>query len=126
MRKNFLEEPKFILIPVIDVLLAVFLFLAVLAFKNTFVSLPIELPQGAGAVVEGKLLNIFVDADGNVYLDGKRITFDELLAIVKARGVEAVNLFADKDTPYGVVIELLNKFRKNGIYGVNLILKKES
>jgi biopolymer transport protein ExbD len=124
MRKKFLEEPKFILIPVVDVLLAVFLFLAVLAFNNTFVSLPLELPQGRGAALEGKVLNVFVDADGNLYLDGRKVTFTELLGILKGRKAEAVNLFADKKTSYGAVVELLNKLRENGVYAVNLVLKK--
>ena len=124
-KKPFLEEPRFILIPVIDVLLAVFLFLAVLAFQNSFVSLPILLPKGSGAVVSGKLLNIFLDREGNLYLKGKEVSLNDVLNLIKREKIQTVNVFADKRTPYGRVVELLNELRSNGIYGVNLVLKKK-
>jgi len=122
--RKFLEEPKFILIPVIDVLLAVFLFLAVLAFKNSYLSLPLELPSGKGVEYTAKVLDIFVDAKGNVYIGTSKVSLNKLKAFLKKTKPEAVNLFADKRTPYGEVISVLNLVREAGITSVNLIVKK--
>ncbi|HIC08568.1 MAG TPA: hypothetical protein EYO62_00725, partial [Aquificales bacterium] len=61
MRKPFdgqSDEPKLILIPLVDVLLAVFLFLAILAFKTPYVSVFVQLPKGEGTEANLKTLNL--------------------------------------------------------------------
>ncbi len=124
LRKNFQEEPRWVLIPVIDVLLAVFLFLAVLAFQKTLVAVPVELPRGEGIAAPLKYLSVVITPDGKIEVGKKVLTLEKLGELVESKKPDAVNLYADRKTPYGVVMEVFNLLRKKGVDRVNLFLEK--
>ncbi len=122
--KDFLEEPRWILIPVIDVLLAVFLFLAVLAFKGQYVAVFINLPTGKGSELPPKVLNIVVNRQGQIFIGEKSFSPDQLKEFLREKKPSLVNLMAARETPYGVVIKVFNLLRDEGIVNVNLVLKR--
>jgi len=123
-KKNF-EEPKLVVIPIVDVLLAVFLFLAILAFKTPLVSIPVHLPKGEGVATDTKILSVVVDKDGKLLIGGKVVTLDQLLEQIKKEKPQLVNLMADEKTPYGVVAKLLSSLRETGVQNVNLVLEQK-
>ncbi len=123
-RKPF-EEPKLVLVPIVDVLLAVFLFLAILAFKEPFISVFVQLPSGNGEKIQNLPVNILIDAKGNIFLGKKKISFNELEKFLKEKNPTTVNIYADEKTPYKYIAEVLSLLQKLKIYGVNLVMKKK-
>ncbi len=124
--KEFFEEPKLVVIPIVDVLLAVFLFLAILAFKTPFVSVFVQLPKGEGKEANLKLLSVAIDKNGKLSVDGKPVSKEQLVEILKERKPFVVNVMADRDTPYRYVADILSTLQGLNITNVNLILKKNS
>jgi len=122
--KEYFEEPKLVVIPIVDVLLAVFLFLAIIAFKTPFVSVFVQLPKGEGKEANLKIINISVDKEGKLLFEGKVVTLSKLKEILKERKPFVVNVTADERTPYKYVAKLLSTLQEIGITNVNLILKK--
>jgi biopolymer transport protein ExbD len=122
--KEYFEEPKLVVIPIVDVLLAVFLFLAIIAFKTPFVSVFVQLPEGEGREANLKILNISVDKDGKILLGDKIVNLSQLKQILKEKKPFVVNVTADERTPYKYVAKLLSTLQEIGITNVNLILKK--
>jgi len=123
--KDHLEEPRIIVIPIVDVLLTVFLFLAILAFKNNFFSVFIQLPQGSGKENYIQTVSISVDRHGNIFLDKKKVSLKQLKEVLKAKKTTVVNILADKRTPYGLVAKVLIALKEIKITNVNLIMEQK-
>ena len=122
--KEFVPEPKLVLVPIVDVLLAVFLFLAVLAFKNPLVSVFVQLPKGEGREANLNVVSITLDSKGRVWIKGRVYTLERLKDYLEKRKPLVVNLMADQNTPYKFVARLLSSLQKWDITNVNLILKR--
>ena len=113
-----------VVIPIVDVLLAVFLFLAIIAFKTPFVSVFVQLPKGEGKEANLKILSVVIDKHGKILFENREITLSQLVEILKRRQPFVVNVMADKDTPYRYVAEVLSTLQRVGVTNVNLVLKK--
>jgi len=123
--KEPLEEPKLIVIPIVDVLLAVFLFLAIIAFKTPFVSVFVQLPHGVGKEANLKILTVIIDKRGKIIVGKRVLDIQQLKALLRKKKPFVVNVMADKETPYRYVAEVLSVFQREGITNVNLILKRK-
>src|SRR5512145_1882856 len=87
------DEPEINLIPLIDVLLVILIFLMVTTSYAKFSELQINLPQAGGeaAATQDKPVNIAVDASEHYAVNGKTITFtgvEALSASLKAAAGE--------------------------------------
>ncbi len=122
--KELFEEPKLVVIPIVDVLLAVFLFLAIMAFKTPFVSVFVQLPKGEGKEANLKVLSVVIDRNGKIVIGNKVVDIYQLVKILKSKKPFVVNVMADKDTPYRYVAKVLSTLQSLGITNVNLILKR--
>ncbi len=122
--KNLFEEPKLVVIPIVDVLLAVFLFLAVLAFKTPFVSVFVQLPEGKGREANLNVVNITITKEGKIFVDKKEVKLENLGKVLKEKNPFVVNVMADERTPYRFVAKLLSKLQELKITNVNLLLKE--
>lgn len=113
------------IIPFVDivlVLLIIFMLTAPVMFDR---AIPLELPQAAtGEADSGRELGITILADGAILLDGDRITREALRAEVRDAPAESRALIAaDKTTPHGDVVGVLDLLREAGIerYAINVI-----
>jgi biopolymer transport protein ExbD len=73
------EEPEINLIPMIDVLLVILIFLMVTTSYSNFAQLQINLPQAAGeegAATTGKPINVAVDASEHYAVNSVRTSFN--------------------------------------------------
>jgi biopolymer transport protein ExbD len=73
------EEPEINLIPMIDVLLVILIFLMVTTSYSNFAQLQINLPQAAGeegAATAGKPINVAVDASEHYAVNSVRVSFN--------------------------------------------------
>jgi len=109
--------------PLVDVMLVLLIIFMVTATYITNRSINVNLPKADTADSDSKTKNLafVLDAKSQLYLDGKAISFDEVAARIqeeqaKANGA-ALNaiISADKETPHGAVVKLIDTVRKHGI-----------
>ena len=89
----------------------------------------VRLPRAKSTVIketEGVILAI--SEEGEVYLDNARVERDELtqaLRNLKVAGEERVFVRADKNVPYGIVMEVIGHIKAVGIDEVGMITEME-
>jgi biopolymer transport protein ExbD len=122
-RRPYEEEPEVNLIPLIDVLLIVLIFLAVSTTYSRFAELKIQLPSADATTpaTPPNIINVAVTADGRYALDKALLPGDSgslAEALAKAaQGREDVLLVinADAQAPHQSVISVMEAARLAGI-----------
>ncbi|HEX5337593.1 MAG TPA: biopolymer transporter ExbD, partial [Gallionella sp.] len=119
------EEPEINLIPMIDVLLVILIFLMVTTSYAKFSELQINLPQAGGeaAVAEAKPINVAVDASEHYAINSQGVNFtgvESLAASLKAAAGDQADptivINADAKTPHQAVVNVMEAARQAG-YG---------
>jgi biopolymer transport protein ExbD len=125
------RKPRIEMLPLIDMvfLLLVFFIYGMLSMA-VHRGLPVMLPVSSTAPVEKDLvLSVTVRSDGNVFLDEKQVTLEELSSLLAERGGEnrerGVLLFADRDLTYQRLFRVLDQIRKAGLTRVSLQAEAE-
>jgi biopolymer transport protein ExbD len=117
------DEPEINLIPMIDVLLVILIFLMITTTYAQFSSLQINLPQAAGEVSEKKSqqLLISINAAGHYALNDKPVAYtttgqlaNDLRAIVGDAEDPVIVINADAQTPHQAVINVMEAARVAG------------
>ena len=123
MRRNFHEvrEPLVMIIPMIDIMffLLVFFIMSTLYMVN-LKTVDVNLPKAQTAQTQLNVTYLVtVRKDGSLWLEDKQIDEATLLRRARAESQKnqrfAVVVRADGDLNYSGVMELLDKFRKEGI-----------
>ena len=109
-------EPEINLIPFIDVLLVVLIFLMISTTFTRYQELAITLPtaNGAASQVEVKQIHIAVSRDGRFAINGKvtdRTQLSSLLSNLNKDNTIQVNIDADARAPYQSVMSALEAAR---------------
>ena len=134
-RRPFEEEPEINLVPLIDVLLIVLIFLAVSTTYSRFAELKIQLPSAdaTAPATPPQLINVAVTADGRYALDKALVpsTASEDLAATLTRlaqGREDVLLVinADAQAPHQAVISVMEAARLAGIVRISFATQRTS
>jgi biopolymer transport protein ExbD len=124
-RGNSREEPEINLIPLIDVLLVILIFLMVTTSYAKFSELQINLPQAGGetSTPQDKPINIAVDASEHYAINGKATGFsgiEALAAAMKSAAGEQIDptivINADAKAPHQSVVNVMEAARMAG-YG---------
>ncbi len=120
------EEPEINLIPMIDVLLVILIFMMVTTSYAKFSELKINLPQAGGdaaATSQAKPINVAVDASEHYAIDNQGLPFTGVEALAaslkKAAGEQTdptIVINADAKTPHQAVINIMEAARQAG-YG---------
>jgi biopolymer transport protein ExbD len=120
------EEPEINLIPMIDVLLVVLIFLMVTTSYGKFSELQINLPQASGednSVKTSKTITVAVDASEHFAINGARAAFKDVndfaQALHKAAGDQTdptIVINADAKALHQSVINIMEAARTAG-YG---------
>ncbi len=120
------EEPEINLIPMIDVLLVILIFLMVTTSYSNFAQLQINLPQAGGeenAVAASKPIQVAVDASEHYAVNSVRTPFNGVAdfseALRKAAGGQddpTIIINADAKAPHQSVINIMEAARVAG-YG---------
>ena len=118
------DTPEINLIPMIDVLLVILIFLMVTTSYGKFSELQINLPQAAGAgssTPVSKPIAVAVDASEHYAINGKRVTFKNLnefaQALRKTAGSETdpvIVINADAKATHQSVIAIMEASRQAG------------
>ena len=109
--------------PLVDVMLVLLIIFMVTATYITNKSINVNLPKAdtADNADKSKNLAFVLDAKSQLYLDGKALSFDEVAGRIKEEQAKANGaplnavISADKETPHGAVVKLIDTVRKHGI-----------
>lgn len=132
-RRPLDEEPELNLIPLIDVLLIVLIFLAVSTTYSRFAELNIQLPSADATqpTVRPNELNIAVTADGRYALERKVLASTDVTAFASAlrqaiAGKEHPLLVinADAQAPHQAVIGAMEAARLAGIVRISFATQR--
>lgn len=105
--------------PLVDVVLVLLIIFMVTANYLNKASIEISLPSAdTGTTTDSRDHLVFsIDQQRNIYLNNDLITKEKLASTVAdlAPTAEQVTVRADRVTPHGAVIELIDTLRTNGI-----------
>jgi len=122
-RRGFAEEPEVNLIPLIDVLLVVLIFLAVSTTYSRFSQLQIELPSAdpTRGAERPREIQVAVSADGRFAIDrtvvpvGDVASLTDLLRAAAHGGEPVLVINADAQSPHQSVIAVMEAARNAGL-----------
>jgi biopolymer transport protein TolR len=126
--KKYLAEINVIpLVDVVLVLLIIFMVTAPLLYRGIDLKLPKSEVNSIKAE-EGKTIS--VSKARQIYLDSRAVTLRELersLTTMKEKNPE-MNLFlrADRDVPYGLVVQVMDIIKKSGIERLGMVTESET
>jgi biopolymer transport protein ExbD len=123
LRRNQVDEPELNVIPLLDIVFILLIFFIVTTSFNRDTEINITLPVADAdpLVVERKIIEISIDADGLFYVNGHGVISSELetlkLAIKKiAEDFQdpPIVISADAKTPHQAVITAMNAVQQLG------------
>lgn len=101
------------LVDVVLVLLVIFMITAPSLYQN---AIKIQLPQAKSAEEQAKTtLQVTMDQAGDITVQGKKISLDDLRALVLREHLSAAIVLADKKVEHGRVISLIDVLRGAGV-----------
>ena len=112
--------------PMVDVMLVLLIIFMVTA-PLIQQGVKVNLPDARAAPVEAtdKKLVLSVDSEKQVYIGEAKVLLEELEAKLasnaKAQADKEVYLYADRDIPYGIVVEVMAAAQRAGIGNVGMI-----
>jgi biopolymer transport protein TolR len=132
--KLFAEDEEVIseinVVPFVDIVLVLLITFMLTSSAIAKASFSVELPTALSADAPvSSTLNVVLDAEGKLYLDGAQTTHEKLGAHVaraswKDKELQAV-ISADKSVDYGQVIQVLDTIKSNGIKTFALNIQRE-
>ena len=111
------------LTPLIDVL---FMLIVFFVLTTSFIAsgIRVDLPAAKGSPVEGPSLVITITKEGNVFFEGSRMSPNDIAsALEHAVGDRLVLIKADKESAYGVLVELIDALGKVGVNHLDLAVE---
>lgn len=125
-RRISTEERAYIdVVPLVDTLLAVFLFLAILAFQSPITFLAVKLPfakEGQKEVLS--TLRVQVLENGQYMWDGKILSIEDLNELISKNKPKSIIIEADENTRHKYVVFLMDIAKGNGVE--NLVIATKS
>jgi biopolymer transport protein ExbD len=119
------QPPEIILVPFIDILLVVLIFMALSATFSRYAELQVQLPQAQGAAASESRPSVWVqlNAQGQVFVDRTplgRVSVADLAKALRAAAERAgptptLVLGADARTPHQAVMNVLEAARVAGL-----------
>jgi biopolymer transport protein ExbD len=132
--KIFAEEDDVIaeinIVPFVDIVLVLLITFMLTSSAIVRASITVELPTAASAgAAVSSTLNIVLDAEGKLYLDAREISQSALAAHVarvawQEKDIQAV-ISADKSVGYGLVVQVIDLVKSNGVKTFALNIQRE-
>jgi biopolymer transport protein ExbD len=118
------------IVPFVDIVLVLLITFMLTSSAIVRASIPVELPTAASAdSIAASSLNVVLDRNGGLFLDGKPTTPKDLAAHVakaswKTEKLQAV-ISADRAIDYGRVVQVIDIVKSNGIKTFALNIQRE-
>jgi len=118
--------------PLVDVMLVLLIVFMVTSTYIVQQSIQVQLPKADTGENTPKVKNLafVVDKSGALFLDGKPIQLDQIAARVQSEKAADPNVqlqalvAADKETPHGFVVALIDAVRRQGITDLAINVEK--
>ena len=113
--------------PFVDVMLVLLIIFMVTA-PLLQQGLDIDLPKASGkSLPPEERLTITIKKDGSIYLNDRSLGLKELRVKLKALSAQNPTVFlkADKDVPYGSVVQVMGRVREAGIEKLGMITEPD-
>lgn len=132
-RRPLDEEPELNLVPLIDVMLIVLIFLAVTTTYSRYTELRLQLPSAQASPTDTRINEIVVgvSADGRFALDRTVLpnTAPESVAQVLTQAAQGLNepmvvIHADAQTPHQAVIDVIEAARLAGLSRISFVTER--
>lgn len=132
-RRPLDEEPELNLVPLIDVMLIVLIFLAVTTTYSRYTELRLQLPSAQASPTDTRINEIVVgvSADGRFALDKMVLpnTAPESVAQVLMQAAQGLNepmvvIHADAQTPHQAVIDVIEAARLAGLSRISFVTER--
>ncbi|MCS6958106.1 MAG: biopolymer transporter ExbD [Aquificaceae bacterium] len=118
-RLSYDERAYIDVVPLVDTLLAVFLFLAVLAFQSPITFLAVKLPFAKeGEKIALEVVRIQVLRDGRYQMQGKDVNLEEIQKVLEEKKPQTLVVEADEYAPHKFVVALMDTAKEKGIENV--------
>ncbi len=113
-------------VPLVDTLLAVFLFLGVLAFQAPLTFLAVRLPEAEkGETQRIRAAKVQVLKNGSLLLEGKPADVKTIFEFLKDRKPSYLIVEADEDTRHKFVVYVMDAAKKAGVENVIIAVRKK-
>ena len=123
-RKQALSEIN--VTPFVDVMLVLLIIFMVTA-PLLQQGIDINLPQAKGKeIAPTERIVITIKKDGKIYLDKTSVTLKSLILKLSKTMNKEVFLKADKDVPYGLVVEVMGELREAGIEKLGMVTEPKA
>jgi len=123
-RKQALSEIN--VTPFVDVMLVLLIIFMVTA-PLLQQGIDINLPQAKGKeIAPTERIVITIKKDGKIYLDKTSVTLKSLILKLSKSINKEVFLKADKDVPYGLVVEVMGELREAGIEKLGMVTEPKA
>ncbi len=122
-QRRFLAEINVIpLVDVVLVLLVIFMVTAPMLYRG----LDINLPTSAANTIKPEIRAVLtIEKDQRLYLDEEQVSVEQLerkLRLLKEEHADvSLYLRADRDVPYGVVVQVMDGVKKAGIEKLGMV-----
>jgi biopolymer transport protein ExbD len=129
------EEPEINLIPMIDVLLVILIFLMVTTSYAKYSELQINLPQAGGEASTSQVqpINVSIDATAHYAINNTGLNFSDIAALAAslktAAGTQTdptIVINADAKTPHQAVINVMEAARQAGFGRITFATQNET
>ena len=128
-KEDLNNKNKIDILPMIDIIFSILAFLIISSLYLTRVeTVSVELPKASNSITQNKkFVNISIDKGGNLFINKRRIKFQDIKVKVVNLTNENKNLVvlnADKNVSHGYVISVLDVLRS--IDGLKLAISTKS
>jgi biopolymer transport protein TolR len=112
--------------PFVDVMLVLLvIFMATAPLLQQGVD--VNLPQASGqALSPAERVVITIKKDGRIFLNRSVVTLESLRSLLSDKKNREVFLKADKDVPYGVVVEVMGELREAGVEKLGMVTEPKA
>ncbi len=113
-------------VPLVDTLLAVFLFLAVLAFQAPLTFLAVRLPEAKkGDTQRIRAARVQILKNGSLLLEGKPTDMRMIEGFLRDKKPPYLIIEADEDTKHKFVVYVMDAAKKAGVENVIIAVRKK-
>ena len=128
-KEDIKNKNKIDILPMIDIIFSILAFLIISSLYLTRVeTVSVELPKASNSITQNKkFVNISIDKGGNLFINKKRTSLQEMKVKVvnlTNKNKNLVVLNADKNVSHGYVISVLDVLRS--IDGLKLAISTKS
>ncbi len=114
-------------VPLVDTLLAVFLFLAVLAFQSPITFLAVKLPQAEkGESQRIRAAKVQITEKGSLLLEGRPVDLRGIESFLERSRPSYLIIEADEDTKHKFVVYVMDAAKKAGVENVVIAVRKKT